>query len=202
MHIRKIQIKNFRLLLDSELAIEEQTTLIVGRNNSGKTSLAEIMRRFLADSGAVFQLEDFSSASYDYFGDALKAHQSGADEVATRDLLPTIELRLHLHYNQTQTEFGSLAPFIVDLDPDCSEAIAVVQYVLKDGAVPAFFDGMPSVQSAAENPQAFFKLVRERIPKQYTVKVWAEDPNDATNRRLLDAANLRRLIKGLSINNF
>jgi len=55
MYIHKIKVKNFRLLLDSELALEEKTTLIVGRNNSGKTSLAEVMRRFLADSSATFQ---------------------------------------------------------------------------------------------------------------------------------------------------
>ena len=40
MHIHKVTVRNFRLLADAELALETPTTLIVGRNNSGKTSLS------------------------------------------------------------------------------------------------------------------------------------------------------------------
>ena len=65
MYIHKVKVKNFRLLMDIELVLEEDTTLIVGRNNSGKTSLSEVMRRLLTDTSTTFQLEDFSSASYE-----------------------------------------------------------------------------------------------------------------------------------------
>lgn len=44
MHLKKIVIKNFRLLHDVYLLREEQTTVIVRRNNSGNTSLTEVMR--------------------------------------------------------------------------------------------------------------------------------------------------------------
>lgn len=37
MRVQKIDIKNFRLLQDVSLFLEERTTVIVGRNNSGKT---------------------------------------------------------------------------------------------------------------------------------------------------------------------
>ena len=47
MNITSTKIKNFRLLSDVELALEKETTVIVGRNNSGKTSLTEVIRRFL-----------------------------------------------------------------------------------------------------------------------------------------------------------
>ena len=72
MLIHQVAIKNFRLLADVDLVLEDQTTVIVGRNNSGKTSLSEVMRRLLADGSAAFQLEDFSSACYDHFCEALK----------------------------------------------------------------------------------------------------------------------------------
>ena len=71
MHIQKVTVKNFRLLADIELELEDHTTLIVGRNNSGKTSLYEIIRRFLVDQNPTFQIEDFSNASYDGFCEAL-----------------------------------------------------------------------------------------------------------------------------------
>ena len=73
MRISQVEIKNFRLLADVELVLEDQTTVIVGRNNSGKTSLSEVMRRLLSDGNVAFQLEDFSSACYDHFCEALQA---------------------------------------------------------------------------------------------------------------------------------
>ena len=36
MLIKEINVKNFRLLEDVNLFFEERTTVIVGRNNSGK----------------------------------------------------------------------------------------------------------------------------------------------------------------------
>ena len=92
MHIQQVQINNFILLADVEFMLEEQTTVIVGRNNSEKTSLSEIIRRFLADGSATFQLEDFSSACYDCFCEALDALNQGAAENIIRELIPAIEL--------------------------------------------------------------------------------------------------------------
>src|SRR3546814_3604578 len=50
MRIVRAKIENFRLLRDVEVGFEERTTLIVGRNNSGKTSIAELFRRLLSRS--------------------------------------------------------------------------------------------------------------------------------------------------------
>ncbi|MEZ5454069.1 MAG: AAA family ATPase [Thiothrix sp.] len=44
-----MKVENFRLLRNVELCLEDRTTLIVGRNNSGKTSIAELFRRLLTD---------------------------------------------------------------------------------------------------------------------------------------------------------
>ena len=60
MLIKHVEIENFRLLRDVALGLEERTTLIVGRNNSGKTSIAELFRRLLSDKSPAFRLEDFS----------------------------------------------------------------------------------------------------------------------------------------------
>ena len=38
MQLTKIRIRNYRLLIDAEVEVDPKTTLIVGRNNTGKTS--------------------------------------------------------------------------------------------------------------------------------------------------------------------
>ncbi|MBV7527150.1 MULTISPECIES: AAA family ATPase [unclassified Pseudomonas] len=60
MLINSIEFKNFRLLRDVSFWIEEHTTLIVGRNNFGKTSIVEVFRRLLSDKTPSFRLKDFS----------------------------------------------------------------------------------------------------------------------------------------------
>lgn len=39
MLIKRVQIENFRLLRSVSVGLEDRTTLIVGRNNCGKTSM-------------------------------------------------------------------------------------------------------------------------------------------------------------------
>ena len=67
MYLKQIEAKNFRLLHDVKLLLENRTTVIVGRNNSGKTSLTEAIERLLSDASPSFSLEDFSFCCYDQF---------------------------------------------------------------------------------------------------------------------------------------
>lgn len=200
MRIHHVEIKNFRLLAGVELALEDQTTVIVGRNNSGKTSLSEVMRRLMADGTAAFQLEDFSSACYDGFCAALEARNNGAEDDAVRAFIPAIELRLKFQYDPAQPQLGPLSPFVIDLDPACAEALVAVRYELKDGQLGRFFEDQPTTPLTDETRIAFFRALRERIPGDFGVKIWAEDPNDTDNRRQLQPGALRGLVKTGFIN--
>ena len=193
MHIHKVTVRNFRLLADVELMLEDQTTLIVGRNNSGKTSLSEVIRRFLADQNPKFQIEDFSNASYDGFCEALKAKNTGQQDDEIRSLIPCIELQLLIRYDPNQPEFGPLSDFVIDLDPDCNETLVVVRYELGDGAIEKLFADQPVDELTNETRTAFFHVLRERIPILFDASIWAEDPNDATNRKEMPMSALRSL---------
>lgn len=195
MHIHKVIVRNFRLLSEAELVLEDQTTLIVGRNNSGKTSLSEAIRRFLVDQNPKFQIEDFSIASYDGFCEALKAKNAGRQDDEVRVLVPSIELRLLFRYDSQQPELGALSNFVIDLDPDCNEAVAVARYELRDGAIESLFAGQPAGDLTDEERIAFFQVLRERIPSLFAANAWAEDPNDPTNRKEVSAGALRSLLK-------
>ena len=135
MHIHRMKVKNFRLLANVELVFEEETTVIVGRNNSGKTSLSEVIRRFLIDTSPSFQIEDFSISSYDQFCDALQAKNNRRENDEIRALLPSIELRIYFQYDPAQPELGPLSNFVIDLDLECNEALAVACFELQDGII-------------------------------------------------------------------
>lgn len=193
--IEKIQICNFRLLADVELLLEQEATLVVGRNNSGKTSLSEVIRRFLSDSNPRFQIEDFSSTSYDRFCEALRAKNAGQPEDEIRALLPHIELRLSFRYDPAQPELGPLSDFVIDLDPDCNEALVVARYELRDGGIDDLFADQPAQELNDDTRPTFFRTLRERIPALFATKIWAEDPNDPSNRKQMPTSALRGLLR-------
>jgi predicted ATP-dependent endonuclease of OLD family len=66
MKIKDISIKNFRLLEDVKLNVEEDITLIVGKNNTGKTSLFEVVNMFFSEKNN-FSFHDFSQSTYTQF---------------------------------------------------------------------------------------------------------------------------------------
>ena len=90
MRIKGVEIENFRLLRDVALGLEDRTTLIVGRNNSGKTSIAELFRRLLGEKSPSFRMEDFSLGCHECFWTAFEAFQAGASAPDVVALLPSI----------------------------------------------------------------------------------------------------------------
>ncbi|HDR1464188.1 TPA: AAA family ATPase, partial [Pasteurella multocida] len=191
------KIKNFRLLSDIELNLEEQTTVIVGRNNSGKTSLTEIIKRFLGEKQPSFRLEDFSVGCYQQFL-ALFQQQLSCENACHQDIetnaktrLPAIELSLIIQYDRELKNFGVLSPFVIDLNEDCLKTIIVIRYELQDGKLEEFF----SKDIDLKDKNIFKQELKNRILKLFTTKVWAQDPNDDKNQRELSLNDVKKLIK-------
>ncbi len=45
MYLTKVKIENYRLITNAQLDVDERTTLIVGRNNTAKTSFLDCLKR-------------------------------------------------------------------------------------------------------------------------------------------------------------
>lgn len=61
MVIKQIQVKNFRLLKEFTMEMEDELSLVIGKNNVGKTSLLVILDKFLNQGDRKgFQYNDFN----------------------------------------------------------------------------------------------------------------------------------------------
>lgn len=190
MKIKNARINNFRLLRDIVLSFNDKSTVIVGRNNSGKTSLTEIFRRFFSESNSQkFKLEDFSISAIEKFRQALSMKLAGEEEDIIRDLFPKIELQLLVDYDDNKSDYGVLSEFIIDLEEENTESIINISYHLKDGKIKAFFYDLDD----PNNPE-FLNIIRERIVKLYTTEITAIDPTDNTNITKVDQSKLLELI--------
>lgn len=204
MKIVSAEIKNFRLLSDVKIKFDQQNTVIVGRNNSGKTSLTEIVRRFLGSDSPSFQLEDFSTECHKKFLQLFNEKSNfnkekeniDKDIMDFREKIPVIELLLKVEYDKETPDFSSISPFIVDLNENCTETIIVIRYELESGKLDKFFIGNIDLQ----NEKSFFQELKSRISKFFTTTVFARDPNDKDNKRELTIRDVKRLIKVNFIN--
>ncbi|MCH0541996.1 AAA family ATPase [Streptomyces sp. MUM 203J] len=140
--LTKAVIRNFRLLRRAELSFTDKVTLCVGRNNTGKTSLAKLFEFFVARKKTSLRIEDFSADCYEEFLAAHRLFASGEAEQA-RNTVPAVTLTLHISYDKDCGQYGPLAPFVVDLDPDCSEVVIRFAYTLGDGALKDFLGNVP-----------------------------------------------------------
>ena len=199
MRIKHVEIENFRLLRNVAVGLEERTTLIVGRNNSGKTSIAELFRRLLSERTLTFRLEDFSLGCHECFWTAFEAHRAGAADV--RGHLPSITVTLDIAYDVDAPDLGPLSDCIIDLNPDCTDARLVLTFGPRPTATEGLFDGIVAPgEDAAADRVTLFRALGSRLPAAYATSLEAVDPNDPTNRKALEPKTLTALIHGGFIN--
>lgn len=142
MKIDKIEFKNFRLLENENatLSLDEYTTIIVGKNNCGKTSLTEMFHKCLERNGETFVFEDFALNTHEKFKNALFLYKQYKEVDTTEDEIkeekwnnfikevPKIQLTVHIKHEPGEN-ISVLKPFMVDLDDECDEVVIIFRYM-------------------------------------------------------------------------
>ena len=179
MKIKDITIKNFRLLEDVSLNIEEDITLIVGKNNTGKTSLFEVINMFLNDKNN-FSFHDFSQKTYSQFEASFniyEAAQKETDEEKKDELekslissMPNIQLEIQIEYDKAKDSLINLSEFISDLDDSKNIAIIKLQYQSKD-SLRLF----AAFNVRKEKEQKLIEWLNENITSYYDIKCFGGD---------------------------
>lgn len=195
MRVSTIKVHNFRLLRDVTINLDAGATLLVGKNNSGKTTLAEVFTRFLQSKDLHFTLADFSAECYPQFLEAWEAY-TASDEEKARQLLPEISLTVEISYSKELPEYGPLAAAIVDLDPECTTAVLRFNYSLSGGSLSKLFGDVTNYQAKGEKPEleSLLDTIKDQIGKSYARSIFAIDPADETNTRQLEIKDARNIL--------
>lgn len=148
MKITNIKIENFRLLDNIKINLEDITTAVVGKNNSGKTSFSEIFNIFMNSRKFVF--EDFSINSHQKFYDSFFIFTQINDENKEEKILeliesiPKIKLLLNVTYSEDDT-WTNIKPFISSLEDN--------------NAIKIIFEYSP------KNTEKFLQTIKNAIDK-------------------------------------
>lgn len=123
MRVSAIYIDGYRRFNAQNIKFENGTTILAGANNSGKTSLIDLLRVVIGGAGSL-RAEDLSaSARYKWFmtlvGAAIEGGEEFHDFVEHEDLLkkvPSIDVRLEVTYDPVADDIRQFADYLMDLD--------------------------------------------------------------------------------------
>lgn len=197
MRLSKIHIKNYRLLVDTELEADEETTLIIGKNNSGKTSCFTCLRTILLNK-PYFEFNDYSIskriAMYGKIRDYFKGDLQ-FDEL--RNQLPPISIQFEVNYSSESEDapLGYLSPFIIDVDESTVTARIRADYILiaDEERFKSFFTDTKDSTTRYINDEDIRDVLNDNFKQMFELKIFAVNPKDESDFQEKSIKELRSL---------
>lgn len=126
MKISKIEVQNYRLLKDFSIDLEDELSLIIGKNNSGKTSLLSVMDKFL-NSGKTIKIvfNDINIDTKEEIKEIINSNDPLADNYKPIGII----MKLHIDYFGSD-DLSNISKLMMDLDPDNNSILLSFEYVL------------------------------------------------------------------------
>lgn len=180
MKIRHIEIANFRKLQAVRIDLTDHTTLLVGANNSGKSSAMLALRRFLVSHKSAFRLLDFTICHFptiDAMGQEWEAAPAGSQPPVLDPwmaMVPMLDLWL-------SAENGELH-FVKDLIPSFRwrSGLVGVRFRLEPKDIVALYNDF---RSERERVHAL-EVEAAKDANKPTLTLWPKSLTDFLTRRL------------------
>lgn len=123
MKISKIEVENYRLLKHFSIDLEEELSLVIGKNNTGKTSLLSVLDKFLNEKNK-FSYDDLNIDFRSELESLIKSPII-PDEFQSKG----IKLKIHIEYNETDN-LSNVSRVLMDLDPDNNKIVLGFEYTV------------------------------------------------------------------------
>jgi putative ATP-dependent endonuclease of the OLD family len=204
MKLSEISIKNFRLLQDARMRLNTGgiTTILVGPNNSGKTSTIEALLVFLQGQPRQLTLNDFSLGCRDEFArfeqhvlappsPAVGVAPGAADPVPPAlPALPVMFLRVRFEYEDTGPDLALAGELLMDLDDDTSSITLEVRFS------PASPEKLAQSYLKDRDPdQSVTDYLAATLHDHYKLDLYKLSPDGTLSEKLADRRMLQRLIR-------
>lgn len=123
MRITKIEVENFRLLKKFSMDLEKYLSLVIGKNNTGKTSILSVLDKFINEKSK-FTYDDFNIDFKNDLEDLIKK-ENAPDEFVPKG----IKLKIFIDYNE-KDDLSNVSRVLMDLDPDNNKIVLGFEYIL------------------------------------------------------------------------
>lgn len=171
MKIFRIEIENFRLLKNFSMDLEDELTLVIGKNNTGKTSILSVLDKFLNEKSK-FSYDDFNIDFKKELEDQIKS------PTITEEFLPIgIKLKLFIEYDELD-DLSNISRVLMDLDPDNNIVVLGFNYVL----------GFDKLIKLRDDYSTF--VINEKVKKDANEKYKVKDLKDFIKREIGNYFNI------------
>lgn len=214
MRVSAATVSGFRLLDGVPVTLEDSTTIVVGRNNSGKTSFVEVFYKFLGGDRGQFSVDDFALANLKTFADAgdvwkeaVQERQAGNDlecerlETIAVGMLPSIALEVEFTYDEEEP-LAPISKLILDLDPARHDALLICDYSLERPRefMRAFEDsGSTEIIAFARKRMSLFQRSFRAVDKEDRTNSRELTPGDVGNAILCSFIYAQNLFDDTSL---
>lgn len=126
MYLSKISVKNYRLLKDFSVDLEQEMSLIIGKNNSGKTSLLSLLYKIFNWKDGSIHIDDFNLD----FKKSLVQTLMKEEEINEKDYHEDgVKIRLYIKYDDND-DLSNVGLIMMDLDENNYFIVLGYDYVL------------------------------------------------------------------------
>ncbi|EMC11032.1 ATP-dependent nuclease [Streptococcus mutans] len=126
MKIKKINIKNYRLLKDFSLELKSELSLIVGKNNCGKTSVLSVLDKIINKRSSL-TWEDINLDHRKVIFENIKKVSDTPD--SELESILGINLQIWIQYSELDS-YQNIQGFMMDLNPDNNLIILEFSYII------------------------------------------------------------------------
>lgn len=128
MYLSKITVRNFRLLKNFSIDLEQDLSLVIGKNNSGKTSLLYLLDKVLhwREKGGSIHIDDFNLD----FKKSMVEMLASETEIDEKDYTEDgVSLRLYIKYDDAD-DLSNVGLIMMDLDANNYYVVLGYDYTL------------------------------------------------------------------------
>lgn len=187
MKLESAQIRNFRMLKELDIDFEDLLTLVIGKNNSGKTSFLSILQKFLSENKPEFTFDDFNIKTQKDILACESSNNSPEEYVE-----PQLSLKLYISYNDTDN-LGSASALLLDLDNDMHYLVVKFEYVLVyEKYLKLAGDYIEYKAKGIDRDFEYY--LRNNMNRYFTVRIKALEFGNETNFKIINSDIVNSII--------
>lgn len=196
MKLSKIRIKNYRLIIDAELEVDPKTTLIVGRNNTAKTSCFDCIGKVL--NGNTFSFDDYPLSKRAKIYDTVASFMEKKInfESLCEQLEPvSVEFLVDYSLDDPEDNLGALSPFIIDVDEDTTTALIRAEYRLKtdEKTLRSFLESSYYKDGVFAPDDESNDAIISNFSKLFCLTIYSINPKNEEDKQIKSQKDLQNL---------
>src|SRR5690554_5217894 len=190
MKISKIKVNNYRLLKSFELDVEEKLSLIIGKNNTGKTSLFSVLNKFLNPSSRKgFLYNDFNTDFKKVIENSVV--NAEIEKEKWQDLM--MSMLVYIDYEE-KDNLENISELILNLDPTDHTLIISFEYFLNYDSYLRLRKDFAGFKSDKLPERGFDFFMNKNVTSYFKKRNRVLESGNETNYIEIDDIRVRRII--------